>query len=193
MRPSGAMSEIRMGWSAVRMPRCLVGGGCDAKALLERNGGRWGPDLRAVDHEDVDVTVFLPLARAFCEAVERMPLVAGRHILAHPLQPSVAEARRVGVEAREFVVVVINDRHAMLSAKVEEAVIAEAFVPRLDRMSQAHSVDFRGQELEEAGDILAIELATLVEHPQDRPELGSERRKSLSDEIADPFCALGKL
>src|SRR3982750_4467594 len=91
--PSGAIRLMRMGWSDVRMARCL------AKPLLQGQRGRGRPDFRAIDHENVGVAaVLLPFSCALRETVERGVVITGGDILVHPLQAGVSEIRRIGLD-----------------------------------------------------------------------------------------------
>ena len=117
------------------------------------------------------VTVFPEMVRAPLEegvvgrAIERGLVVAGQHFLVHPLKAGVAEVGGMRVEVRKLVVVAINHSDIMLAAKVEESVVAEAFVSRLDRVAQLQAIQFTRQQLQEAGDVLAVELPKLRQHP----------------------------
>ena len=51
-----------------------------------------------------------PAPGALGEGVERCVVVSGSDLLLHPLEPSVSEACRVGVDARKLVVVGEDDR-----------------------------------------------------------------------------------
>ena len=64
---------------------------------------------------------------------------------------------------------------------------------RLDDVSQREAVELARQQIEEGGDVLAVELAAGGQHPQDRPELGPKRRQALGKKGADPFAGVREL
>ena len=57
----------------------------------------------------------------------------------------------------------------------------------LDGMAQCPAVDFLGQELEKAFEIVRVEFFRGHELPVDRTELVAEMRESLLDEAGDRF------
>src|SRR4051812_21989492 len=73
----------------------------------------------------------------------------------------------------------------MISAKLEEGLVIEAVVARLQRMAQLHAARLSREQPEEGGDILAVELPARLKLPEDRPEFGPKHGKSLADEIGD--------
>ena len=79
-------------------------------------------------------------------------VVAGRYLLAHPLQPGVGEARGVRLDARELVVVAEHDRDVVDAAQVEKPVVTKALVARLDDVAQRDSVELSRQQIEEGGE-----------------------------------------
>src|SRR5215213_5671449 len=101
------------------------------------------------------------------EAVERDIVIAGRNVGSHALQAGISEAVSVRLDGREFVVVTENDGNFTLAAKSKEAFIAEAVVARLDGVTQRHAVPLARQQVQEARNVVAVEVAARGEHPQD--------------------------
>ena len=93
---------------------------------------------------------------------------------------------------RIIVGILEHDRDVARPAQLEEFVVAEAVVARLDRVAQRDAVERLGKQVDEAGDIVAVEFSARRELPQDRPELGPERGEALGEEIADAFGAFGQ-
>ena len=79
-----------------------------------------------------------------------------------------------------------------VAAKLEELLVAEALVARLDRVAQREPVQLLRKQIDERGDVVAVEFPAWRELPQDRPELGSERGEALREEIADALQRLRK-
>ena len=133
---------------------------------MEGEGSRGRARLRAVDHEDVGVAAFAPLAGPGREPIDRLGVIARRLILPHPLEPGVGEVGGVGLDQGVIVGIFEDDRDVARPADVEELVVAKAFVPRLDRMAQADAVKLRGEQVNEAPDVIAVEYTTRRELPQ---------------------------
>ena len=77
---------------------------------------------------------------ALGKAVQSIAVVTGWNLLAHPLEPRIAEARSVGVNAREFIVVVVDHGDIMLAAQRIECIVAKAFMPWFDRVAEPYAV-----------------------------------------------------
>src|SRR5574338_443638 len=164
-----------------------------AKPLLQRQRGRGRSDLGAVDHEDVSVASALPpFARLRGKSFERGIVIPRRDRLAHALQARVGEIGGVGLDQGIIVGILEHDGDVAGAAELEEFLVAEAFVARLDRVPQANSVECLGEEVDEAGNVLGIELPPRRELPQDRPELWPERGEALGEEIADALRAFAQ-
>ena len=59
-------------------------------------------------------------------------------------------------------------------------------------MAEGNALQRFRQQVDEAGNVVVVELSAPGELSQDWPELGSQGREALSEEIADPFSALAK-
>src|SRR5947209_4039281 len=124
--------------------------------------------------------------------MQRVLVIARRHLLAHALQPGVSEIRRVGFDGGVLVGIVENDSDVAIPAKLEKALVPEALVARLDCMSQSDPVDLDRQEIDEPGNVIPVELPPRGQLPHDRPELWAKRGESLGKEIADTLGSLAK-
>src|SRR5215217_5631703 len=169
-------------------------GGRNPEALLKRHGGGGSADFGSIDHEDVAVaTALRPVAGAVSKAVQCCVVVARRDLLTHALQPCVAEARGVGINAGKLVVVAEDHGHVMLAAQAEECFVSETLMPWFDRMPQRQSVELLWKLVQKAANILPVELPAGGEHPQDRPELRTQRRQALGQKSSNALAGIGQL
>jgi hypothetical protein len=89
-----------------------------------------------------------PAARNLRPAFELRAAIAGRLLLARTLQPRIDEIRSDVGDLGEVVAVGEHHRHPGRPRHRDEFGIAEAFVPRLDRVTEANAVLSGRQKIE---------------------------------------------
>src|SRR3546814_13455835 len=98
--------------------------------------------------------------------VERLFVIARLDLLLAALEPGIAEVGGLFVDAGKLVTVGIDDRHVPFAYHVDERLIAEALVAHLDLVAQLPAVLRIGKQVEEAREIVAIDLLSRHEWPE---------------------------
>src|SRR3546814_67272 len=150
--------------------------------------------LGAGDEEEIDVAAARgPAARALRPMVERRAGIAGFDIALRSLEEGIGKVGGLLVAPRKFVAVGKDYRHVPLAREFDERRIAEAFVPHFERVAQRQAVLRFGQQVEESGEIVALELFRRHELPQDRAESVAEPRQPLRQKLLYRRRAIGEL
>src|SRR5206468_12937851 len=107
-----------------------------------------------------------PFARLGREAIERFICIASRNLLAHSLEAGIGEVSSIGFDSRKFVCVFKNDRDVASSAQIEEFLVSEAFMPRLDSVAERDAFQLTWNPIDEGGDVVVVELTPPNAPPQ---------------------------